>query len=105
MAGGDGDDRLEGADDIVDGGPGADRLFGETADGGPGVDELRLGDDLLRGGDDDDRLLGDDFVAVETVTGGNDSLECGPGTDFADGGPGDDTATQCEVVVNVENVN
>jgi hypothetical protein len=55
-------------DDVVEGGVGADRLFGETADGGPGVDELDLGDDVLRGGDSDDQVFGDDFLLIETVT-------------------------------------
>ena len=53
-----------GGDDVIEGGPGDDRLYGgignDTLEGGPGDDELYGGpdDDVLDGGEDDDRLTG-----------------------------------------------
>jgi Ca2+-binding RTX toxin-like protein len=121
-----GDDVIcgQGGNDLLLGGEGLDRLFG-----GGGPDELRQndaaggllaggrgadvligngGNDTLRGGADDDDLLG---------YRGNDSLDGGsgvtivmappvpegpplPDSDECNGGPGRDTAENCEAVTN-----
>ena len=39
---------------------------------------------------------------LETTVGADDFLNCGAGTDFADGGPGTDTGVSCESAINVE---
>jgi hypothetical protein len=46
----------------------------------------------LNGGADEDILVG---------SSGGDTIACDTGTDFADGGPGIDSASGCETVVNV----
>ena len=69
--------------DIIDGGIGDDRLFGEDNN-----DTLtgKLGDDILVGGAGDDRLIGDDSINV-----GDDLLYGGTGKDFLTGDRGADT--------------
>ena len=39
---------------------------------------------------------------IETIVGATDLMFCGPGSDFADGGPGFDISVACEVNVDVE---
>ena len=46
----------------------------------------------LNGGGDDDVLVGSD---------GGDTINCDAGTDYADGGPGIDSASGCETTVNI----
>ena len=46
----------------------------------------------LNGGANEDVLIGSD---------GNDTFNCDTGTDYADGGPGIDSAVNCETVVNI----
>ncbi len=71
--------------DYLDGGDGADELFGnlrqETLDGG-------AGDDLLHG----DRLAGPNYATNPNplTTGGGDTIFGGPGEDLLVGGGGDD---------------
>ena len=73
LVGSDHDDVLagDGRDNWLDGGAGADKLFGGP-DGG---------DDVLAGGEGNDRLYGGK---------GNDTLEGGPGNDQLNGGPDND---------------
>ena len=94
LAGGDGDDRIDGADlapasfrQLHEGGNGADVLVGADGDdvltGGDGADVLLPGegDDVAFGAAGDDLALG---------AGGDDVLDGGAGTDRLIGGPGDD---------------
>jgi 6-phosphogluconolactonase (cycloisomerase 2 family) len=98
--------------DVIRGGAGNDRAFGDSGDdrllGGPGRDDLRggAGRDRLGGGDGDDRVdggAGDDVLdefslggrgkdrlfgaagndRVRTAGGTMDTVDCGPGRDFA----------------------
>jgi Ca2+-binding RTX toxin-like protein len=110
MTGGGGDDMLDatllavgisldggsGADDLF-GGDGNDTLNGDDFSGVPGNDLIRggSGSDSIAGfgGSDDldgeegrDFMNGDGFGAV----GGSDSVRGGPGDDFMEGGPGND---------------
>ena len=87
LRGGRGNDRLYGArhDDVLKGGDGRDRLFGQK------------GNDVLLGGDGYDLLVGARGDDVLLGRAGDDSHDCGPGLDFANGGDGTDTATgDCE---------
>ncbi|WP_405060179.1 calcium-binding protein [Kribbella sp. NBC_01505] len=85
LSGGSSDDALEGSsrNNTLDGGPGRDSLVG-----GDGNDSLAggQGEDFLDGGQNSDNLFGGD---------GNDRLEGGPdrGSDFFDGGDGEDIAS------------
>lgn len=98
-------DQQTGADDMLDGGFGNDRLFAgggnDTLNGGFGNDVLfgGYGDDFLNGGDGDDLLEGgagdDDLIGSlgnDTLVGGagNDFLNASIGDDTLDGGEGDD---------------
>ena len=100
-----GNDILNAGNDLLVGGEGADGLHGDHVFGGDGDDSVVFGEDRLVGGSGDDFLFGDlaDDV-IETTEGGDDFLNCGSGTDFADGGPGWDTARGCETVVSVEKI-
>ena len=71
----------------LDGGPGNDRLVGPAGfmAGGSGNDQLEGGTFELDGGPGDDHLLGADFE-FNTLVGG-------PGSDWLDGGGGDETDT------------
>ena len=99
-------DALVGGDDLLDGGFGNDRLYGDGGDdtlnggfgndimyGGHGADLLSGsdGDDLLDGGDGDDTLvasLGNDILRGGA---GNDFMDASIGNDVLSGGDGDDT--------------
>ncbi len=92
--GGNGDDviRLDFGDDVSgQGGPGVDRIYGETGNDGSKVDGGGLfggpDDDFVSGGGGDDRLYGDAFPAGPA---GNDMLLGGGGQDHLEGGGGDD---------------
>lgn len=92
MWGSDGSDLIFGDedDDVLHGGAGKDVL-----DGGDGSDELHgdQRDDRLIGGPGDDSLFGN---------GGDDFLGGGKGADYCDGGVGVDTASSCQLAVNIE---
>lgn len=104
------DDTMTGGNDSLESGDGSDYAIGDGIFGGPGNDTEDLGDDAVAGGDGDDELQGDDDnpfnfpaqVGAETSTGGDDLLNCEEGDDFANGGPGTDTASACEAIENVE---
>ena len=89
--GGEGDDHLEGGNgnDVVHGGPGNDFIdglqhsFGASGDGGS---------DVLDGGDGDDALVG------SHDNGAPDTFACGPGSDVAEVGAGDQVQSDCEEV-------
>jgi Ca2+-binding RTX toxin-like protein len=87
--GGDGGDSLEGdgGNDVVRGGPGDDWLDG----GGICCAPIDAGSDVLDGGEGDDRMAG-------ARDGAPDTFSCGPGTDMAEVGPGDQVASDCEEV-------
>jgi Ca2+-binding RTX toxin-like protein len=102
-----GSDELRAGDDRVEGGPGDDRLFGDAGSGGDGDDIVRLGADELYGGAGNDHLSSDAIDNVEVIFGGDDQLhgdagddshDCGPGLDDADGGLGFDVQVNCEVI-------
>lgn len=94
--GGAGDDTIygdsdggEGAADWIDGGAGDDGIYGDGAEGA--LD----GNDTIYGGDGDDLMYGDmdgaEGAADELYGGeGDDVIFTGGGSDFADGGAGDD---------------
>lgn len=98
VASGEGDDRLDGVedvegsafDDVVGGSDSQNYLVG--GDGDDRLDGLAAGD-LLHGGSGDDVLTGGD---------GDDTLAGEDGTDAADGGPGTD-ACEAEQSVGCEN--
>jgi hypothetical protein len=109
IQGGEGDDVLcgGGGDDLLLGGPGRDQLLGET-----GGDRLRGGadGDLLAGGVGNDQLFGETGSDALLGGAGSDAMDGGsdPGEgsslssfDTCDGGPGGDTAANCEEVENV----
>ncbi|MBC6982947.1 calcium-binding protein [Caulobacter sp. 17J80-11] len=81
-----GNDEARGLDgaDILNGGAGDDRLFGDFFDYGGGNDQLfgEKGNDFLDGGQGDDRLDGG---------AGNDTIWGGAGADLMIGGGGADT--------------
>jgi Ca2+-binding RTX toxin-like protein len=89
IAGGDGNDQLQGSAgaDRLDGGAGHDGL-----DAAEGADELvgGPGDDDLSAGPGDDTLDGGDGVDVFDGDLGNDRITAGAGDDVADGGEGND---------------
>jgi Ca2+-binding RTX toxin-like protein len=87
--GGEGGDSLEGdeGNDVVRGGPGNDFLDGPVMCCGP----LAAGSDVLDGGEGDDMMGG-------AHDGAPDTLNCGPGTDMAAVGPGDQVSSDCEEV-------
>ncbi|WBU53907.1 Hint domain-containing protein [Paracoccus sp. SCSIO 75233] len=86
---------VPGYDDLIEGGTGADRLYGEegadTLDGGDGTDSLDGGEanDSLSGGGDDDTLEGG--IGADTLDGGagDDRIIVRSG-DSAKGGSGSD---------------
>ena len=104
------DDVMTGGNDTLESGDGLDYAIGDGIFGGPGTDTEDLGDDTINGADGDDHLEGDDdnpfnFPAqegAEISNGGDDVLNCGEDEDFANGGPGTDTAAACEATQNVE---
>lgn len=101
-------------DDLLDGGPGADVLWGRRGTdvllGGPGSDRLRggrgtdrlaggTGDDFLDGGRYHDRLdggSGDD--AFSARDGFRDTIRCGAGYDRVSADRTDVVAADCELV-------
>jgi hypothetical protein len=101
-------------DDLLDGGPGADVLWGRRGHdvllGGPGNDRLRgdrgtdrllggPGDDFLDGGRYYDRLdggPGDD--AFSARDGFRDTIRCGPGYDRVSADRADTVDRDCELV-------
>jgi Ca2+-binding RTX toxin-like protein len=87
--GGEGGDSIEGDDgnDVLHGGPGDDFLDG----GGICCAPIDAGSDLLDGGDGDDRMAG-------SRDGAPDIFSCGPGTDMAEVGLGDQVASDCEEI-------
>jgi RTX calcium-binding nonapeptide repeat (4 copies) len=87
--GGEGGDSIEGDDgnDVLRGGPGDDFLDG----GGICCAPIDAGSDLLDGGDGDDRMAG-------SRDGAPDIFTCGPGTDTAEVGLGDQVASDCEEI-------
>jgi Ca2+-binding RTX toxin-like protein len=110
--GGEKDDRLTLAPDVLSpsnlrGGAGDDRLDGgygnDTLNGDAGLDVLVGGDgsDLLNGGADQDFLDGQD--GDDELLGGSQSdiLLGGAGADVLNGGPGFDTATYVSAAVGV----
>lgn len=92
-------------DDVIDGGAGGDSLEGDDGNdvvrGGPGNDfidgantccaPVDAGSDVLDGGEGDDMMGG-------ARDGAPDTFSCGPGTDMAEVGPGDQVASDCEEV-------
>jgi Ca2+-binding RTX toxin-like protein len=91
-----GDDQLAaGGGDIIEGGTGADAIFGETGDdfidGGDDPDELfgGAGDDTILGGEGNDVLGGDD-PDLPADAHGDDFLDGGNGEDTLYGDGGDD---------------
>ena len=98
LAGDGGDDVIMayGGDDTVDGGDGADVLYGnagnDTMTGGSGDDVIRAGegDDTVHGGDGNDDLYGQ--LGDNTLHGdaGNDFLRGDSGSDMLFGGADDD---------------
>jgi Ca2+-binding RTX toxin-like protein len=81
IRGGDGNDRLDGADsaDSLDGGAGDDRLQGASNDdvlnGGPGndvllTDHLETGNDVKNGGDGNDHIIGNRDPGSDVYSGG-----------------------------------
>ena len=104
------------APDVINGTNGPDTIRGflrddficgldgnDTLSGGGGDDLIRgnLGNDVLFGDEGNDRLLGDQGNDRLFGDQGNDILRGDAGFDRCDGGPGNDTAVDCEVVVNV----
>ena len=102
--------------DVINGTNGPDNITGfngndlicgldgnDTLSGGGGDDLIRgnLGNDVLFGDEGNDRLLGDQGNDRLFGDQGNDILRGDAGFDRCDGGPGNDTAVDCEVVVNV----
>jgi Ca2+-binding RTX toxin-like protein len=93
-----GDDTVSGgdADNVIDGGPGADTLRGEGGNdhliGGDGDDELDggAGDDVLEGREGDDFLLGGDGADQLSGATGKDMMFGDDGDDRLSGGDGDD---------------
>lgn len=90
LLGQEGADLLDGeeGDDLVKGGDGNDTLFG-----GDGIDELQGGDgdDLVIGGTGSDFLYGDgNDPTVQSLIGGNDTLDGEEGDDQLWGGAGQD---------------
>ena len=94
-------------DDVIDGGPGDDHLEGgdgnDVEHGGPGndfIDGLALsccsagdgGSDVLDAGEGDDSLVG------SRDSGAPDIFACGPGSDLAEVGTGDQIQSDCEVI-------
>lgn len=83
---GDGDDRVygRGLDDVISGGNGIDRLYGQAGD-----DTLRgdAGDDILDGGEGADAMFGGD---------GNDTMYASGSDDIFDGGAGYDRVVATE---------
>jgi Ca2+-binding RTX toxin-like protein len=98
ITGGGGHDRIygQGGNDVVDGGAGDDRIFGQNGNdqikGGAGNDFLLggRGYDSLWGGSGDDRIHGDDGNDRLFGGDGNDLLKGGNGDDYFDGGAGND---------------
>ena len=84
LKGGSGNDRIYGdtGDDVLDGFGGNDSLYGDGADFASST-----GNDTLRGGDGNDSLFGDEFYGGGT---GNDILDGGDGNDYLRGFGGDD---------------
>jgi Ca2+-binding RTX toxin-like protein len=84
LKGGSGNDRIYGdtGDDVLDGFAGNDTLYGDGADFASST-----GNDTLRGGDGNDSLFGDEFYGGGT---GNDILDGGDGNDYLRGFGGDD---------------
>ena len=58
------------------------------------------GDDILVGGKGNDRLYGNKGDDVLLGRAGNDKHYCAGGKDFANGGPGQDTKVGCEKFQN-----
>jgi hypothetical protein len=118
VTGGDGGDKVVGNADrnVLDGGPGADRLSGgdgnDELTGDSGVNVLRggAGDDTLNAGDDGDTLVGG--AGTDTMTGGAgdddisaadgvaDQITCGAGFDTVSADASDTIAVpgDCEEV-------
>jgi Ca2+-binding RTX toxin-like protein len=89
--GGEGNDHLEGGagNDVEHGGPGndfIDGLPGSCCSAGDG------GSDVLDGGEGDDSLVG------SRDNGAPDTFACGPGSDLAEVGVGDQVQSDCEKV-------
>ena len=97
----------ESGDDVIDGGDGLDNLEGgagnDVEHGGPGNDFLDGlpgsccsandgGSDILDGGEGDDSLVG------SRDNGAPDTFACGPGSDLAEVGVGDQVQSDCEKV-------
>src|SRR5918993_1218570 len=123
---------MGGGSDICNGFAGADEIFGDhgadnTGAVGPGVSlfgsfgddtvEGGTGADTLGGGPDEDYLFGgrgadevdggtdDDYINVSDHVAGNDSVDCGPGTDrvVIDVAPGaaPDSVVNCDGNVTI----
>ena len=96
---------LGGGNDVCNGLGGGDDVYGDHGqdliDGAGGNDYLFGG----RGPDEVNGQLGNDFINVSDHVAGNDSVDCGPGTDrvVRDVAPGvQDSAANCDG--NVTNV-
>jgi hypothetical protein len=89
--GGEGDDHIEGGDgnDVVHGGPGNDFVDGLAHTFGTPGD---AGSDVLDGAEGDDSLVG------AHDNGAPDTFACGPGSDVAEVGAGDQVQSDCEEV-------
>jgi hypothetical protein len=96
LTGGNGDDRLTGAD--------GSKLYDNEIEGGPGDDVLRGegGADYLRGGPGDDTLVGGSGKDQLTPGAGRDQLRCGGQADaVVDPEPGEVLGGDCEEVTFV----
>ena len=82
--------RLVGGNDIIYGGAGNDRIWGELGSQITGNHAVRGGNDQLYGGDGNDQLNGQ--TGNDRLFGDNDLdlLDGGAGNDLLDGGAGDD---------------
>lgn len=85
-------------DDRICGLRGNDRI---RSDEGDDLIRGNQGNDTLNGGQGNDRLLGDPGDDTLNGSEGDDTLNGGPGFDRCDGGAGNDTAADCEVVVDI----
>jgi Ca2+-binding RTX toxin-like protein len=113
LRGGDGQDYVTGdaGTDVLYGDAGGDQLYGGTDSdalyGGPGHDLVsgQAGQDVMRGEDGDDRLSGGTDNDQLYGDAGNDSLDGGPAAgppgNYCRGGPGSDTASNCQTVLEV----
>jgi Ca2+-binding RTX toxin-like protein len=110
LYGDDGNDTLEGGsgEDRLNGGDGADTLVGgagtDWLDGGTGADHLigGDGDDWLDGGDNNDTLEGGEGDDKLNGGAGDDVIQGGPGHDIMNGGEGIDMGNYADATAGVD---